>query len=90
MIERKISCDVCKREKGLTNHWYLVNCTDSPNLPTEVDSDTIPFWKPSVLLLPFSRADAVDIDQGSHACSHECAHKLIDRWMAKIEAKVTA
>lgn len=75
MIETKITCDgpSCNKQKGLTNHWYVVNFDPNVRVVTTFYVD------------PWSLASDADKNQGKHVCSHDCAHKLLEIWMNEVE-----
>lgn len=63
-------CDACKREKGETNHWFLIFRTPRP--------------VPEFVLIPWDDTRARDPDY-SHICSHECAHTRLEEFLGSLQ-----
>lgn len=64
MITEKITCDICKAERGIDNHWLLVD-TEPEEAPQGAIKGLAFFnWHE-------------DFKQFKHICSADCAAKLI-------------
>jgi hypothetical protein len=65
-------CDVCGRQKGATNHWYVA-VTD----PATHD-------RPGSEGIAFGPIDAETFDRDTkreHICGQECLHKRLAQWL---------
>jgi hypothetical protein len=77
MITEKITCDICKAERGIDNHWFLVDII-SPEL-------TIEEFGPRFLVLQWY--DYRNIKDFKHICSSDCIAKLINKIFFSKKAK---
>lgn len=75
-------CDVCGRQRGATNHWWIVFLERDAALAALVMMLVIRRWS----------AAAASDPQVKHACGRECTQKLVERWMEtrSLEARTGA
>lgn len=62
-----ITCDVCGKQKGAVNHWYLIK-----------KHEVMPVFE----VMPWHDSIAENINFG-HLCGQECTVKLLSEWMQK-------
>lgn len=73
MIAEKIICNRCRTEKGVPNHWWIMELHGSHG--------------PWISITPFSEADTEEIQRGEHLCSRECVHKTVELWLNQMEGR---
>jgi hypothetical protein len=68
MISEKITCDICKAERGIDNHWFLADDTSTDN-PSEgkIKAVEVVEWN-----LNYTQYHA-------QLCSIECTGKFISK-----------
>lgn len=65
-ITETVTCDVCGKQKGSVNHWWMFTvCRTNPDLP-ELD------------IAPWNEDYSEQFD---HACGQECLIKAVNEWM---------
>lgn len=68
-------CDVCGRQKGSTNHWYVA-ITDPPTAEL-----------PGSEGIAFGPIEAETFDPAlkrEHICGQECLHKRLSQWLETV------
>lgn len=69
-ISQVHTCDGCGKQKGETNHWYLVACHDFSN---------------KIEILAWSN-EASKLQDLNHICGMECLIKLISQEAPNLKA----
>lgn len=67
-----ITCDICGRTKGATNHWYVAI------------TDPCTAQRSGSCGIAFGPVDAETFDPGmkrEHICGQECLHKRLAFWL---------
>jgi hypothetical protein len=64
------SCDSCGAQKGVTNHWWMVN-----------RHTTAPEGGTTVMILPWLEKEAEDADE--HYCGAACVQKRVALFLSE-------
>lgn len=67
-----IKCDICGKEKGESNHWYVA-ITGAPA-------------QPGIAFGPIDSIISDPTVKREHICGQGCLHKRLDRWIANLHA----